>query len=69
MSVHFVSTSRSTERIGARRVEGTGGHPSGDVEVRLELYGSAGREAIADALGELPGVHEVAATRLADVGD
>jgi putative Mg2+ transporter-C (MgtC) family protein len=57
------------ERIGAERLEGTGGHPTGEIEVRLELYGTAGREAIADALGDLQGVHEVAATGLADVGD
>jgi hypothetical protein len=37
--------------------------------VRLELYGTAGREAIAGALDDLDGVHEVAATGLADVGD
>jgi putative Mg2+ transporter-C (MgtC) family protein len=57
------------ERIGAERIEGTGGHPTGEVEVRLELYGTAGREAIAGALGDLAGVNEVAATGLADVGD
>jgi putative Mg2+ transporter-C (MgtC) family protein len=57
------------ERIGAERIEGTGGHPTGDVEVRLELFGGAGREAIAGALGDLEGVHEVVATGLADVGD
>jgi putative Mg2+ transporter-C (MgtC) family protein len=57
------------ERIGARRVEGTAGHPTGDVEVRLELFGTAGREAIADALSDLEGVHEVAATALADSDD
>jgi putative Mg2+ transporter-C (MgtC) family protein len=57
------------ERIGSERLEGTGGHPTGEVEVRLELYGSAGREAIAGALGDLQGVREVAATGLADVGD
>jgi putative Mg2+ transporter-C (MgtC) family protein len=57
------------ERIGAQRMAGTSGLPTGEVEVRLELYGSAGRETIADALSGLDGVHEVAATHLADIGE
>ena len=57
------------DRIGAQRMAGTSGLPTGEVEVRLELYGTAGREAIADALSDLDGVHEVAATHLADIGE
>ena len=57
------------EQIGAQRLAGTGGHLTGDVEVRLELYGRAGREAIAESLSGLQGVHEVAATGLADLAD
>jgi putative Mg2+ transporter-C (MgtC) family protein len=57
------------EQIGAERLQGTSGLPTGEVQVRLEVHGAAGREELAGALSDLDGVHEVTATHLSDLGD
>jgi putative Mg2+ transporter-C (MgtC) family protein len=56
------------ERIATEHLDGPKGD-TGEVQVRLELFGGGGAEALAGALGDLRGVHEVAATNLADVGE
>ena len=56
------------ERIAAKRLDGPEGD-TGEVQVKLELFGGGGADALATALGDVRGVHQVAATGMADIGD